>query len=141
MASDSSAAVPTLVTKVEDKETCAGPPPYNEQTSMEGEGVYCYKCHNYRTDSWYKLHTHLRCRCLDAKEKSLLVNSYVHVQAKQELRLKARAQRRLREALDALTPVTDESEDACLLLPGSYLVHEAKREDREALAQTRVSEM
>ena len=109
MASDSSAAVPTLVTKVEDKETCAGPPPYNEQTSMEGEGVYCYKCHNYRTDSWYKLHTHLRCRCLNAKEKSLLVNSYVHVQAKQELRLKARAQRRLREALDALTPVTDES--------------------------------
>ena len=123
MASDSSAVMSTVVSKVEGKETCAGPPPYNEWTSMEGEGVYCYKCHNYRTDSWYKLHTHLRCRCLNAKEKSLLVNSYVHVQAKRELRLKARAQRRLREALDALTPATDVSPrtsvSCCLVLTSS----------------------
>ena len=33
------------------------------------------------------------------------------------------------------------TEDECLLLPGSYLVQEARREEREALAQTRVSEM
>ena len=33
------------------------------------------------------------------------------------------------------------TENECLLLPGSYLVHEARREEREALAQTRVSEM
>ena len=109
MASDSSASVSTAVAKVEGEETCAGPPPYSEETSMEGEGVCCYKCHNYHTDSWYNLHTHLRCRCLNAKEKALLVNSYVHTQAKRELRLKARAQRRLREALDALTPVNDVS--------------------------------
>ena len=123
MASDSSAVVSTVVTKVEGKESCAGPPPYNEWTSMEGEGVYCYKCQNYRTDSWYKLHTHLRCRCLNAKEKSLLVNSHVHVQAKRELRLKARAQRRLRWALDALTPATDVSPrtsvPCCLVLTSS----------------------
>ena len=66
---------------------------------MEGEGVYCYKCKVYRTDSWDKLHTHLRSRCLSAKEKALLVNSYVHTQAKKELRLKAHAKRRLREPL------------------------------------------
>ena len=46
--------------------------------------MYCYKCQNYRTNSWDKLYTHLRCRCLNTKEKSLLVNSYVHVQAKRE---------------------------------------------------------
>ena len=33
------------------------------------------------------------------------------------------------------------TENECLLLPGSYLVHEARREEREALAQTRVSEI
>ena len=123
MASDSSAVVSTVVTKVEGEETCAGPPPYSEETSMEGKGVYCYKCHNYRTDSWYKLHTHLRCRCLNAKEKALLVNSYVHAQAKRELRLKARAQRRLREALDALTSATAVSPRTgvsyCLVLTSS----------------------
>ena len=61
---------------------------------MEGEGAYCYKCKVYRSNSWDKLHTHLRCRCLNAKEKALLVNSYVHVQAKREFRLKAQAKRK-----------------------------------------------
>ena len=70
MASDSTAVVSTVVTKVEGKETCAGPPPYNEWTSMEGKGVYCYKCHNYRTDSWYKLHTHLRCASIPRRSRS-----------------------------------------------------------------------
>ena len=102
-----------------------------------GQGcVLLQKCHNYRTDSWYKLHTHLRCRCLNAKEKSLLVNSYVHVQAKRELRLKARAQRRLREALDALTSATDVSPrtsvSCCLALtsstrPGGRIVSRSPR--------------
>ena len=109
MASDSSAVVPTVVAGVEGEETCAGPPPYNEQTSMEGEGVYCYKCKVYRTNSWYKLHTHLRSRCLNAREKALLVNSYVHTQAKKEFRLKAQAKRRLREAL-VPPPLVSESE-------------------------------
>ena len=61
------------------------------------------------TDSWDKLHTHLRCRCLNAREKALLVNSYVHTQSKKELRLKAQATRRLREAL-VPPPVVSESE-------------------------------
>ena len=109
MASDSSAVVPTVVAGVEGEETCAGPPPYNEQTSMEGEGVYCYKCKVYRTNSRDKLHTHLRSRCLNAREKALLVNSYVHTQAKKEFRLKAQAKRRLREAL-VPPPLVSESE-------------------------------
>ena len=78
MASDSSAVVPTVVTGVEGEDPCARPPPYDEATSMEGEGVYCYKCNVYRTNSWDKLYTHLRLRCLNTREKALLVNSYVH---------------------------------------------------------------
>ena len=61
---------------------------------MEGEGAYCYKCKVYRSNSWDKLHTHLRSRCLNTREKALLVNSYVHVQAKREFRLKAQAKRK-----------------------------------------------
>ena len=75
MASDSSAVVPTVVTKVEGEETCAGPPPYSEETSMEGKGVYCNKCHNHHTDSWYKVHT-----CLNAKEEGAAreLRTYTH---------------------------------------------------------------
>ena len=51
MASDSSAAVPTEVPEVQGEQPSVGPPPYNEQTVMEGEGVYCYKCKVYRSDS------------------------------------------------------------------------------------------
>ena len=61
---------------------------------MEGEGAYCYKCKVYRSNSWDKLHTHLRSRCLNTREKALLVNSYVHVQAKREFRFKAQAKRK-----------------------------------------------
>ena len=110
---------------------------------MEGEGVCCYKCHNYHTDSWYNLHTHLRCRCLNAKEKALLVNSYVHTQAKRELRLKARAQRRLREALDALTPATAVSPRTsvsyCLVLTSSTRPRERslRRSPRRGSARCR----
>ena len=94
MASDSSAAVPTEVPEVEGKETCAGPKPYNELTVMEGDGVYCYKCNVYRTNSWDNLYTHLRLRCLNTQEKLLLFNSYLHRQAKKELRVNAQAKRR-----------------------------------------------
>ena len=80
--SDSSAVVPTVVTGVEGEEPCARPPPYDEATSMEGEGVYCYKCNVYRTNSWDKLYTHLRLKCLNTREKALLVNSYVHSRRK-----------------------------------------------------------
>ena len=71
--------------------------------------MYCYKCNVYRTNSWYKLYTHLRLRCLDIQEKPLLVNSYLHVQAKKELRVKAQAKRRSREPLVS-PPVVSESE-------------------------------
>ena len=54
----------------------------DEATSMEGEGVYCYKCNVHRTNSWDKLYTHLRLRCLNTREKALLVNSYVHSRRK-----------------------------------------------------------
>ena len=109
MSSDSSAAVPTEVPEVQGEKPSVGPPPYNEFTVMEGEGVYCYKCHNYRTKSWSKLYTHLRLRCLDSHEKAVLVNSYLHVQANKELRGKAQAKRRPREPL-ASPPVVSESE-------------------------------
>ena len=105
MASDSSAVVP----EVEEEESCVGPPPYDQWTSMEGDGVSCYKCKVYRTNSWDKLHHHLRSRCLNTKEKALLFNSYVHVQAKKELRLKAQAKRVSRQPL-ASPPVVSESE-------------------------------
>ena len=94
MASDSSAAVPTEVPEVEGEEPSVGPPPYNELTVMEGEGVYCYKCNVYRTNSWDNLYTHLRLRCLKTQEKPLLFNSYLHRQAKKELRVNAQAKRR-----------------------------------------------
>ena len=97
------------VPEVQGEEPSVGPPPYNERTVMEGEGVYCYKCNVYRTNSWYKLYTHLRLRCLDIQEKPLLINSYLHVQAKKELRVKAQAKRRSREPLVS-PPVVSESE-------------------------------
>ena len=109
MASDSSAAVPTEVPEVEGEEPSVGPPPYNEWTVMEGEGVYCYKCNVYRTNSWDNLYTHLRLRCLNTQEKALLFNSYLHRQAKKELRVKAQAKRRSREPLVS-PPVVSESE-------------------------------
>ena len=103
--SDSSAVVP----EVEEEESCVGPPPYDQWTSMEGDGVSCYKCKVYRTNSWDKLHTHLRSRCLNTREKALLFNSYVHVQAKKELRLKAQVKRLSRQPL-ASPPAVSESE-------------------------------
>ena len=109
MSSDSSAAVPTEVPEVQGEKPSVGPPPYNEFTVMEGDGVYCYKCHNYRTNSWSKLYTHLRLRCLDTHEKAVLANSYLHVQSNKELRQRAQAKRASREPL-AIPPVVSESE-------------------------------
>ena len=71
--------------------------------------MYCYKCHNYRTNSWSKLYTHLRLRCLDTHEKAVLANSYLHVQSNKELRQRAQAKRVSREPL-ATPPVVSESE-------------------------------
>ena len=99
MSSDSSAAVPTEVPEVQGEQPSVGPAPYNERTVMEGAGVYCYKCNVYCTNSWSKLYTHLRCRCLDSHEKAVLLNSYLHVQAKKELRQRAQAKRVSREPL------------------------------------------
>ena len=109
MSSDSSAAVPTEVPEVQGEKPSVGPPPYNELTVMEGDGVYCYKCHKYRTNSWSALYTHLRLRCLEAHEKEEIVNSYLHKQNNKELRDKAQARRGRRESL-ASPPVVSESE-------------------------------
>ena len=108
MSSDSSAAVPTEVPEVQGEGGSAGPP-YNERTVMGEQGLICYKCNVYRTDSWVNLYTHLRLRCLDTEEKALLFNTYLHRQVKKELRMKAQAKRVSREPL-ASPPVVSESE-------------------------------
>ena len=109
MASDSSAAVPTEVPEVQSEGRGLGPPPYDERTSMEGEGVYCYVCNVYRTNSWDNLYTHLRLRCLTPEEKPLLHNTYLHRQANRELRVKAHTRRVSQQSL-ASPPVVSESE-------------------------------
>ena len=145
-----------------------GPPPYDSDTVIT-DGVVCYKCAEFSATTWTGLYMHLRHHCLTEDECLLLPGSYLVQEATREEQSTASSIQFTAgpPPYDRNTVITDGvvcykceafyttswmrlylhlrhrclNENECLLLPGSYLVHEARREEREALAQTRVSEM
>ena len=156
-----------LCTMASSMQFTVGPPPYDSDTVIT-DGVVCYKCAEFSATTWMGLYMHLRHHCLTEDECLLLPGSYLVQEATREHSTAPTMQITAGPPpYDGNTVITEGvvcykcqafwttswmrlymhlrhrclTEDECLLLPGSYLVHEARREEREALAQTRVSEM